>query len=135
MPGRYPSSSCSRCQKDDQRNTPETTPHRYCHCSLVSGAWEWLKTVLLLLDSSLSLVSDSELLSLNFEKGMRENAVVWIIGSYIEIVENEVVTKENFLSIPSITGQLKQKKQSARYQALPELGIIAGVDFDQQGVG
>ena len=134
MPGRYSSSSCIRCQSNGH-GTTETSLHRYCHCLQVSRAWEWLKTLLLLLDSTLSLVSDHDLLSFNFEKSMRENAVIWLLGSCIEIVESEVVVKENFLSVPSITGQLKQKKNAARYQAIPELGIIAGVDFDQQGVG
>ena len=135
MPGRYPSSFCTKCTDSNGQGSPETSVHRYCLCPLVSLSWEWLKSVLISLDSSLASLSDSDFLSLEFEKGFRENAVIWLLGSYIEIVENEVVIKGNFLSLPSVTGLLKQKKQSARHRALPDLGIISGIDFDAQGVG
>ena len=134
MPGRYPSSTCLRCLEDGQ-GSPESTLHRYCLCSLVNEAWEWLKTVLTSLDPFLGSLSDKDFLSLKFEKGFRENAVVWLLGSFDEIVESEVVVKGVSLSVRSLTGLLKQRKQDARHKAMPELGLIGGIDFDIQGVG
>ena len=76
-----------------------------------------------------------DILSLNFERGLRENALLWMIGVYVEVVEAEVVLKRNKLDAATVLGIFKAKKQSARYQALPELGIIPVLDIDSQGIG
>ena len=92
-------------------------------------------SILYKLDPSYCIESDSSVLCLDFEKGLRENAALWAIGTYVDTVEQEVVIKENFLSLPSITGIFKQRKQRAQYKAMPDLGPIHGIDFDQQGIG
>ena len=132
MPGRYPSSLCPRCLTPD---TPETFCHRFIQCPLVSQAWDWLRSILYLLDPFICIEPDCSVLCLNFEKGLRETAVLWVIGTYVDIVEREVVLKEHSLSTASVIGIFKQRKQRARYQAMPDLGIIPGIDFDQQGIG
>ena len=132
MPGRYPSPLCPRCLTAD---TPETFCHRFIQCPYVTQAWEWLRSILFKLDPSYCIELDVSVLCLDFEKGMRENAALWAIGTYVDIVEQEVVIKENKLSLASITGIFKQRKQRSRYKAMPDLGLIQGIDFDQQGIG
>ena len=132
MPGRFPSPNCNLSCPPGQ---PESILHRYSQCSHVSEAWELVRYQLSLLDISLNTTSDMDILSLNFEKGLWENALLWMIGVFVEVVESEVVLKRNKLNTATILGIFKQRKQNARYQALPELGIIPGLDTDSQGIG
>ena len=53
----------------------------------------------------------------------------------VEMVEKEAVMKGNRLTTASVIGTLKQKIQAARHQAVPELGIIPGLESDAQGIG
>ena len=130
MPGRFTSPLCPRCGLE-----PETASHRHLLCEHVCQAWEWVRYLILSLDSLLSAYSDKELLHLEYPKGLRENAILWLIGNFVELVESEVVLKNHKLNSSSIKGLFKQKKQRARYMAMPELGLIPGLDFDQQGIG
>ena len=85
---------------------------------------------------SLHSTEDSDFLSLNFEKGLRENAVLWLLGLYVEVVEKEVVLKGSKLSISFMKGHFKQKKLMTKYLVLPEIGIIPGIDtVDAVGIG
>ena len=132
MPGRYPSPLCPRCQ---DRNSPENCNHRYCLCSFVSQAWTWVRCILSKLDPFLTAEEDNSILCLDFERSLRENAILWVIGIYLEIVKQEVVIKDQMLSLATIVGVFKQRKERALYQAMPELGVIEGIDFEPQGVG
>ena len=127
MPGRYPSSGCPNC------GIVETINHRYCQCINVSEAWEWLRAKIVSLDISLDVTDDMEFLTLCFEMGLRENAILWLLGVFVEIVETEVVLRGNKLSVTSAKGIFKQRKQLSRHQAIPELGIILGLDTE--GIG
>ena len=102
---------------------------------MVEAVWEWLKFKLVELDISLNTDTDEDLLSLNFQKGLRENAVLWMIGIYVDMVEKEVVQRGNKLGISMATGIFKQKKLMSRNQALPELGIVPGLETDSMGIG
>ena len=66
---------------------------------------------------------------------MRENAILWLLGTFIETVESLVIIKENSLTSAAFIGILKQKKLRARGQAMPDIGIIPGIDWDVMGVG
>ena len=127
MWGRYPSSGCQNC------GLVETIHHRYCQCINVSEAWEWLRAKIVSLDISLDVTDDMEFLTLCFEMGLRENAILWLLGVFVEIVETEVVLRGNKLSVTSAKGIFKQRKQLSRHQAIPELGIILGLDTE--GIG
>ena len=128
MPGRFRSPLCPRCLSE-----PESTFHRYQSCKLVEQAWQWVFSVLLSLDISFSTVEDSDILRLNFEGSLRENAILWLVGSFVEIVESEGVVRGNYISANSIRGILKQKKSIASLLSLPELGPI--IELDSVGIG
>ena len=134
MPGRYPSPHCPRCSDENIRSV-ENIIHRYTQCILVEEVWEWVRSQIVSLDISLDLSLDKDLLSLNFPLGLRENAVMWLLGIFVELVEVEVVRKGNNLKIDQVIGIYKQRKQRAKHQAIPELGLILALDDDAQGIG
>ena len=129
MPRRFPSNMCDHCQE------VESCTHRYLRCSLVSETWEWILSTSQVLEPSIAFVEESSLLRLNYPKGLRENAVLWLIGNYVELVEKEVICKDKKLDLHSVQGYLKQKKYVAYQHAIPDLGIIPGIDWDPQGIG
>ena len=47
----------------------------------------------------------------------------------------EVVAKEKNLTCHLFWAFLNRKKQVAHLSAIPELGIIPGIDWDPQGIG
>ena len=132
MSGRFPNARCPRCGDQNYR---ETISHRYLTCVYVAEQWEWVKFTITSLDIGIDAVNDQDLISLNFPYSLRENAILWLLGQYIEVVEKEVVLKGVKLDTNFIKCLFKQKKYLARTQAIPDLGIILGVDFDPQGIG
>ena len=132
MPGRFPSPLCHKCEPISH---PETIQHRYIQCKSVYQTWEWLRNLLLPLDPLLTFCTDENILFLDFPKSIRETAIIWLIGTYIEMVEREVVLKNHILNQVSAIGYFKQKKQKDRYMAMPEVGLIPFIDWDAQGVG
>ena len=75
------------------------------------------------------------LLRLDFPSSLRENAIIWMLGTYITLVEQEVVSKENKLNLSSVIGFFKQKKDHSGHLAMPFLGPIPGIDSDALGIG
>ena len=130
MPGRFPSAQCCRCREEE-----EPIEHRYVLCRFVSESWIWLRSLINLIDTSTCLFDDLAILRLDFFRGLKENAIIWLLGNYIELVESEVIVKENKLQPLSMKGFLKQKKLSAQNQHLPDLGLIPGLDWESEGVG
>ena len=88
-----------------------------------------------MLEPSLYLFDDEDILNFEFPKGMRENAIIWLIGIYISLVERETVIKHHILNNLSSKGFFKQMKQMATHMAIPDLGAIPGIDWEPQGVG
>ena len=66
---------------------------------------------------------------------LRENAILWLLGIYVEIFEREVVLGGHKIDVGTMKGIFFQKKLQSCHQALPELGILLGIDFDTDGVG
>ena len=129
MPRRFSTPHCPHCGEY------ESTEHRYILCGHVSESWIWLRSRIDMLDPSTVSQNDMSMIRLDFVKGLRENAILWLIGSYVEIVESEVVIKENKLSPLSLEGLLKQRKLLAATQAIPELGLVPGIDWNSEGIG
>ena len=131
MPNRFTSPMCSVCGREEE----ETCSHRYLHCELVSCSWEWVRTILALLEPSTVLMDDISILRLEFPQTMRDNALIWLIGIYVELVEVEVVGKGHNLDHASLKGHFRQRKQQSYQQAIPDIGPIPGIDWVPQGIG
>ena len=76
--------------------------------------------------------SDLRLLRLDFPPSLRENAILWLLGNFVVLVEQEVVSKNNRLDISSIKGLFRQKKDYCNHLAMPHIGPIPGIDIDNR---
>ena len=87
------------------------------------------------LDPTTGFLDDISVLRLDFSRSLRENAILWVIGVFVEMVEAEVVNKGNKIQHNSLLGFFRQKKQQANYQAIPDIGPIPGIDYVPTGIG
>ena len=117
----YDSAGCPHCGLD------EIETHRYCLCERVIDAWLKVRDLIAQLDQEMIYESDYNLIHLNFPSLLRDNAIVWMIGHYVQFVEEEVVLKGRKVTGRQILGWLGAKAFECRYRAMPELGIIPGI--------
>ena len=88
----------------------QTIPHLLQTCGRVAGAWSWLRRFLFLHLLPPESVSDEELLGLKYPKaGNRDDEVTWLVGSYVEYVVREAVTKGRVVEAEELKAYLGQK--------------------------
>ena len=95
--------------------------------------WERLRDLLHQLDSQFIFESDHSILHLYFPKSIRENACIWLIGNYLDLVEKEVLLFGKILTREKLNGWLAAKYSEGKFQAMPDLGFILGIH--QTGIG
>ena len=49
--------------------------------------------------------------------------------------KRDVFVREQKMDLSNFLGALKERKQSEKNKAMPDVGAIAGIDFDPEGVG
>ena len=123
MPGRFESDLCPRCW-----GHPETQQHRYVDCDWVRDAWNRLRFIMENLDLSLRGVGDREILYLTFPRTERDTAVLWLLGSYLELVEREAIGERRKVSGHNLYGYLKYQKMAVKHLAVPNPGTIPTLD-------
>ena len=95
MPNRYTTSTCPRCNTYE-----ESMIHHYIQCGFVSDVCSCIMSTILHLDPFLSNLDDMSVLQLRFPASIHDNAIVWLLGNYIDLVEKEVVCKHHKLDLP-----------------------------------
>ena len=59
--------------------------HFFCSCTRVMGSWVWVKSVLLDLLGIYDM-PNGQILGYRFQKSIKENEVVWLLGNYLNKV-------------------------------------------------
>ena len=119
----FPSRSeiCPRCER-----WPETEIHRYMRCSSLSGVWDYVRARLVQIDESLTWLGDEHLLYLSFPSGLRDKDILWLLGVYLDYVEDKVVKRGQAISVDDFVGHAKYNREIASHEAMPDLGVIPG---------
>ena len=86
MPGRYDSPLCGR-----ECGLVETSTHKYATCVWVSSAWQKILDLIIAIEPTLVFESSYDILHLNFSATHRDNAILWLIGHYLEFIEEHSV--------------------------------------------
>ena len=68
-------------------------------------------------------VSNPDILLARFPKGRQEHECMLLLGTYVELVDREVVLKEKELLVNTLIGVLRTKTESARARAVPQVHI------------
>ena len=116
------------CQNQACRreNLVHDVEHIFCLCYRVRAAWTWLrrKMVVFLTDQGRPPdVSNLDILLARFPKERQEDECTFLLGTYVELVNREVVLKEKELLVDTLIGVLRTKTESARSRAVPQVQI------------
>ena len=122
MPDKYKSNKCPNCDKE-----AETVVHRFSTCEWVASMWAWMADLLKELDEGLDKVPVLDILRFQYPKGLRENAVTWLVGNYIAIITQEVVTKGRKLQVSELVGMLRISTDKLKHRAVKDVGPIPHV--------
>ena len=88
--------------------------HIFCLCYKVRVAWNWTKRKLVsfLTDQGRPPdVSNLDILLARFPKGKQEDECTLLLGTYVELVDREVVLKEKELLVNTLMGVLRIKTE------------------------
>ena len=98
--------------------------HFFCECFKVSEAWNKLRTMLVSLQPSLRVISNDDLIRLNFELSSVDMEITWLIGTYLAEVWTQVHIKKVFLiKKERFFGWLRFKFKNDQVGARPNLNI------------
>ena len=86
-----------------------------------------LKGLMENIETDLIYETDHNLLNLCFPLSLRDNALIWLLGQYLEYVENEVMVKNLKISREQFGGWLLAKYSEAKSASIPYLGLIPGI--------
>ena len=73
------------------------------------------------------------LLHLCYARTLRNNTVLWILGEYVNLVDQEDTLKGRKLSRNDVLNCLKSRKLETKHLSMPDLGFIQGLDVT--GIG
>ena len=107
----------------------QTVEHIFCLCFRVKTAWLWLreKLIELLSDQGAApALSNTELLMLMYPRCRREAEAAFLLGTYMELVDNEVVGKQKELMVGTVRGVLRAKVEQMTSRAVPEIHLPLG---------
>ena len=86
-----------------------------------------MRDLLSRIDPETLLETDHNLLYFNFPLTPRDNAVIWVLGHYVQFVEEEVVARNKKATSSQFMGWLGAKALEFRYRAMPHIGNIPGI--------
>ena len=80
------------------------------------------------MDSNHAALQDSDFFYLGFSWGLRDEDILWLLGVYLEYMEDKVVLWGRAASVKNFVGHVKYMQVMANYQAMPALGLIPGTN-------
>ena len=105
----------------------ENQTHKFATCFWVADVWHKLLDIISQLEPTMVFESSSDILHLNFPKHLNENAILWLLGQYVDFIEEEAFIKSKRVSIHQFIGYLSAKKIDSIYHAMPFIGLIPGL--------
>ena len=92
----------------------------------VRTAWLWLRSKVIELMSDQGptpALSNTELLMLMYPRCRKEAEVIFLLSTYTELVDREVVGKQKDLMLGTLRGVLKAKAEQLGSRAVPEINF------------
>ena len=96
-------------------------------CPFVSQAWAKVLEFIFALEPTLVFESNYDILHLNFPCLNHDLTVIWLLGCYLEFIEEESVTANNGISGAQLSGFLGAKFSECKYRAMPSISKIPGL--------
>ena len=96
-------------------------------CYKVRSAWQWTRGKILELVSDPGppvAVNNTDILMAKFPKCRQESECMFLLGTYLELVNREVVSKQKELLLDTVLGVLKSRNVHVRRRAIPQAQIF-----------
>ena len=126
--GRADDSLCSN-QACKRSGLVESVEHVFCQCFRVKTAWLWLRakvTELLSDQGPAPAVSNVELIMFMYPKCRREAEAVFLLCTFMELVDREVAGKQKELLVGTLRGVLRAKVEQLASRAVPDINFPPG---------
>ena len=101
--------------------------HIFCSCYKVRSAWHWTRRKLLELVTELGpplAVSNLDIILAKFPTCRQEVECIFLLGTYVELVDRETVSAQKELLLNTFLGVLRVKTNNLSYRAVPRVGFI-----------
>ena len=122
MRNRYETPLCSKgC------GIVETQTHKFATCFWVSDVWHKMLDIISRMEPSMVFETSHDVLHLNFPKHVHENSILWLIGQYVQFIEEETFIRNKRVSVSQFIGHLSAKRMDSRHQAMPYIADIPGL--------
>ena len=109
-----------------RENLVQDIEHIFCTCYKVRAAWNYTRRKFLsfLADRGRPPdVSNMDILLARYPKGRQEDECSLLLGTYVELVDTDVILKQKELMVNTLIGVLQTKTVSARSRAVPQAHI------------
>ena len=101
--------------------------HIFCSCYKVRSAWQWTQRRILELVSDLgppAVISNTDIILAQFPTCRQETECVFLLGTYLELIDSEVISKQKELLLDTLVGVLKSRMVHIRSRAVPQVQIV-----------
>ena len=115
-----PNQACKR------ENLVQDISHLFCTCYKVRAAWQWTRRKLLQMLTFPGRppdISDSDFIMAMFPRSRHEDECIFLVGTFVELVDREVMSKEKDLLVNTVIGVLKARTEYARSRSVPQVNI------------
>ena len=109
-----------------RENLIQDIEHIFCSCYKVRAAWSWARRKFLsfLADGGRPPdVSNIDILLARYPKGRQEDECLLLLGTYVELIDKDVVLQQKELMVNTLIGVLITKTVSAASRAVPQAHI------------
>ena len=124
--GRADDPNCQNkaCKRE---NLVQNVEHIFCTCYKVRAAWQWTRRKILEFLSDQGRppdIDNIDIILAQFPKGRQESECILLLGTYLELVDKEVILKQKELLVNTVIGVLTTKAEYVRRRAVPQVQIL-----------
>ena len=101
--------------------------HIFCSCYKVRLAWQWTRSKILELVLDLRppvVISNNDIIMAQFPKCRQEVECMFILGTFLELVDKEIVSNQKDLLLDSLVGVMQTRMMQIRRRAVPGVQIV-----------
>ena len=115
---------CSVCPRQvPLRPAVSDMQHIYCNCILVRASWLYVRALVCRHQAELREVEDSLLVHFLFSKESMDREVVWILATFMEMVQEQCVARGSRLLPLAVQARLKERQRTSQSRAVEQLFV------------
>ena len=97
--------------------------HIYCSCSRVRAAWLYVRALVFRHQPELRGRGDRTLVRFMFPRESKDQEVVWLLASYMEMVQEVCVARGSKLLPMAVKGRLSERLKMSQLRATKQLSV------------